>query len=97
MPKNRDASREERLEQLGVGLGRARVVNGRRPARRGSPFRLERQQVGNRNVVSDKLGVNAGLADAPGDQLRVPRAKVENRGDLAGVFGDRAIDKEYGI
>jgi len=46
--QNRDASREERLEQLGVGLGRARVVNGRRPAGEDHAFRLERQQVGNR-------------------------------------------------
>ena len=42
--------------------------------------------LGRRDVVADDLGVDVGLAHAPGDQLRVLRSHVEDQdaGEVAG-------------
>jgi hypothetical protein len=66
------------LEQCGVDLRRTGRVDARRPAREHDRGRLAREHLVDRRLRGDDLRVDAGLADPPGDQLRVLRAEVDD-------------------
>ena len=70
--------RHPELEDAGVEVGRARLVDARRPAGEDDPDRVARAQLLDRRVVRQELREHAALAHAPGDQLRVLRAEVEH-------------------
>ena len=70
--------RDAGLEQRRVDLRGARRVDARRPAGQHDRRRLAGQHLLDRHVGRDDLGVDAGLADPPGDQLRVLGAEVDD-------------------
>src|SRR5436853_1122824 len=59
-------------------MRRAFFVDRRRPARKNQPARLAAAQFVNRGVEGDDFGVDAKLAHAPRDQLRILSAEVED-------------------
>jgi len=66
------------LEDVGRQLGRVVVVDRGRAAREDEAGRVELADVVPGGVVGDELGVDAGLADAAGDEHRELRPEVED-------------------
>ena len=76
---------DAQLEDAGVGVGRALRVDRRRPAGEDERQRAPRRDRRRRRGVVDELRVDAALAHAPGDQLRVLAAEVDDEdGTLLG-------------
>ncbi len=78
------------LEQLGADVGSALGVHRRRPAGQDDRGRVPLEHLPHRHGVRDDLAVDPRLADAPGDELGVLRAEVDDedgRVDSRRVFG----------
>ena len=75
--------RQAGLEQTLVGQRGLVLVHARRPAREHDAGVAARQHAIHRIGARQDLGIHAQLADAPGDELRVLAAEIEDR-DLAG-------------
>ena len=76
--------RHAEIEQLWVGGGRVRIVDGRRPAGEDEAERLERFDFGEGRGAGQHDGEDILLANAPRDQLRVLRTEVEDDDCLGG-------------
>ena len=61
-----------------IDLRRALVVNARRAARKNDALGRELLDFRRRDIAAHDLGINLTLADAPGDDLRVLRAEIED-------------------
>ena len=83
-PQDRDAQ----LEEPGVAVRRARLVDARRPAREDQRQRVQLADPLERDVVPHDPREGVPLADPPGDELDVLRAEVE---DQDGPLGSRAF------
>ena len=68
----------------GVNLGSARLVDRRRPARQDQPDGVSGADDVEGRVAGQNLAVDAALADAPGDELRVLRAEIQDDDQLVG-------------
>src|SRR5581483_8351446 len=83
--QHRHALRIER----GVGVGSALLIDAGRPARQDEAARLAGHQCLDRRIERHDLAVDVALAHAPGDQLGVLRAKIQNEDEFARRFGIR--------
>ena len=70
--------RDAELEQRGIDARRVVGVDRRRPAAQDERVRVAGAHRLGRDRVADELGVDAALAHAPRDQLRVLPTEVEN-------------------
>ena len=78
--------RHAEVEDAAVEGRCARFVHRRGPAREDEPDRVLRRDLGGRRGVRHDLAVDAGLADATGDELRVLRSEVDDQdGALVGL------------
>ena len=84
--------RDAEVEDAAVERRGARLVHRRRTAGEDQPDGVLRRDLGRGGGVRDDLAVDAGLADAAGDELRVLRSEVDDQhGALIGLglFGQR--------
>src|SRR5690606_16829005 len=78
---------DTQLEDLGVDRGRAVLEDARGTAGEDDRRGLQRLDGGDAHRARVDLTVDAELADAPGDELRVLAAEVEDEDGCAGHFG----------
>src|SRR4029079_3898544 len=71
--------RDAELEQPGVDVRCARLVDRGRPSGQDDPRRVAGRHLGGGRIVRDDLGVDTALTHAPGDQLGVLRAHVDHQ------------------
>ena len=77
------------LEQRRIDARRVVGVDGRRPAAQDERVRIAGAHRLGRDRVADELGVDAALAHAPRDQLRVLPAEVDDENRPILLAGER--------
>src|SRR3954464_10375675 len=75
-------------------MWRARFIDRRRAARQNQPARTAAAQLVNRSVEGNDFGIDAKLAHAPRDQLRVLSAEVEDENRFMFV-AHKALKQDY--
>ena len=79
--------RNTEVEDRRVNLRASRLVDARRTTRKDDARGVPRSQFCRRQIVRDDLGIDVRLTYAPGDELRVLRAQVDDEDGTLGWAG----------